>query len=177
VKSLLIILVLLPFGAWANCGNPEKILIGSEARCFEAGGVDIGYLSEEGIKVACMQDQRVRSVCGPDGQVTRLQAYRQWFSKLKEAEAACAASGGDLAFEDPLFSEPTNETFCAQAQPVVGSNMFEGALCNYTAACPTVTVVCEKSCKSDRHAASYEPPPIAFPVEDESFLKRLAKRR
>ncbi len=165
----------LPLRAGALCGPEQKTVVESEVKCFPSGGVDIGYMSDEGVKVACMQDQRVKSVCGPDGQVTRLQAYRAWYSKLSEATAACHAKGGNIAFADPRFVEPTDETYCMQAQPEVGSNMFEGSLCNYRAVCPAITVVCEFSCRGTPDVTAYNTESI-YPTEDESFLKRIAKR-
>lgn len=176
MKYLLLIPVLFPLAAQAVCGPAEKIEIDSEARCFETG-VDISYMGEEGVKVACMQDKLVQKTCGSDGQITRLQAYRQWFAKLKQAENACFVRGGDFSYSDPNFVEPMDETFCMQAQPEIGSNMFEGALCNYRAVCPTITVICDMSCGGDtKHTkvSLYEQQASIYPPEDAGFLKRIA---
>jgi hypothetical protein len=139
--------------AWAyrqtasgQCLPDEKALIESEVRCFSGAGLDIGYLADDGLKVACMENKQVQSACGPDGRLTRLHAYSAWFTNLKQFEAKCNESGGVFAYGDPNFSEPQNESFCLQAQPEVGTNMFEGSLCNYRSICPSVAVVCEHPC-------------------------------
>lgn len=130
----------------ASCVPEDKTVIESEVLCFKNGGLDIGYDAQDGVKAACMTDKRVQRVCGPDGRLTRLQAYRLWFDRLKRFEADCLANGGAFAYDDPAFSEPQDDSFCLQAQPEVGSNMFESSLCNYRSACPSVAVTCRYSC-------------------------------
>lgn len=169
------LLPLLVMGASSSCVPEEKSVIDAEARCFEDGGMDIGFMGDEGFKVACLRDARVKSVCGPDGRVTRLNAYREWFARLKQAENACSARGGRFLYEDPNFTEPTDESFCMQAQPEVGSTMFESATCNFRAVCPSITVVCEFKCRSQRMVVG-DPAPLQQ-QEDSGLLKRLAARR
>ena len=64
-----------------------------------------------------MTSKEVQGRCGPDGRLTRLHAYTQWFNKLKQFENHCAAEGGTFAYEDPNFAEPQDESFCLQAVP------------------------------------------------------------
>lgn len=133
-----------------QCRPPEQVMIDTEARCFPAGGLAIDYFGEEGGKVACMQNKEVTRVCGPDGRVTRLRAFTLWYNKVKQYEASCNAKGGVFNYQDANFVEPTNESYCLQAQPEVGSNMFEEPLCNYRAMCPSTPVVCSFPCESRR---------------------------
>src|SRR5947209_16002910 len=67
-----------------QCLPQKSTIIAAENRCVEAGGIDIGYYGDDGIKVACMRDKRVQGACGPDGSVTRLHAYVAWMTKLKQ---------------------------------------------------------------------------------------------
>lgn len=133
---------------WAQgqCVAHESAVIDSEVRCVDNGGISIGFTGEEGIKVACMQDKVVQGACGPDGRLTRLRAYAAWFNKLRKFENECTAEGGTFAFKDAQFAEPQDESYCLQAVPEVGSNMFEEPLCNYRSLCPSVAVLCERSC-------------------------------
>jgi hypothetical protein len=145
------------------CPAPQTHVIDSEARCFESGGLRIDFHGDEGIKVACLQDKRVQNVCGPDGRLTRLQAYTSWFARLKQFENTCTGRGGVFSFQDSRFTEPQDESFCLQAQPEIGSNMFEEPLCNYRSLCPAVAVVCEFPCRQERYAArdAYQAPATA----------------
>jgi hypothetical protein len=95
-----------------------------------------------------MKDKQVQGICGPDGSITRLHAYVAWMTKLKQFQDTCADNGGTFAFQDASFQEPADESFCLQAQPEVGSSMFEDPLCNYRSVCPAVTVTCNFSCGS-----------------------------
>ena len=132
--------------AAGQCEPHQMAIIDSEARCVEEGGINIGYNGDDGVKVACMESKQVRSLCGPDGQLTRLRAYSAWYNRLKHFEDACAHEGGTFSFQDATFTEPQNESYCLQATPEVGSNMFEEPLCNYRSVCPAITVVCDHSC-------------------------------
>jgi hypothetical protein len=165
----------LGVGAPKYCGPQEKAVIDGQAKCVASGGIDIGFLGEDGIKVACMEDKRVVRECGPDGRITRLQAYRSWYNNLQQFQASCASRGGTPKFEDPSFTEPTDESFCLQAQPTVGSNMFESALCNYQAICPSITMTCDFSCKKESIAA-YNDTDAVPAREDAGLLKRLTSR-
>lgn len=149
IFSLLLSSLLPQSFLWAggSCRAPENAVIDSEVRCVESGGINIGAGSEDGIKVACMESKQVQSQCGPDGRLTRLRAFTTWFNKLKQFEGECLSSGGSFSFHDPKFTEPQNESFCLQAQPEVGSNMFEEPLCNYRSVCPAITVTCEYACR------------------------------
>ncbi|MFA5975289.1 MAG: hypothetical protein WC859_03895 [Elusimicrobiota bacterium] len=139
-----------------RCSPEDKKVIGSEARCFDDGGIDIGYNGTNGAKVACMQDKRVQKTCGPDGRTTRLQAYSQWYAKVKQFESDCVSNGGIFSYEDPNFIEPQNESYCLQAQPEIGTDMFEDSLCNYRSICPAVAVACQNSCGNDTAARPEE---------------------
>jgi hypothetical protein len=154
-RSLFLGLALMLSAARAgadSCGGERQSVISSEAQCVASGGINIDYYGDQGIKVACLKDQRVQSVCGPDGQLTRLHAYNSWIRKLKEFEAGCHVQGGTFAFAEPNFTEPVDESFCLQSQPVVGNSMFEDALCNYRSLCPAIKVVCQFSCGSGDEA-------------------------
>ncbi len=129
-----------------QCGPSQSKVIDSEVRCVDQGGISIGIGDEEGAKVACMQSKVVQNRCGPDGRLTRLRAYTVWLDKLSQFERTCNASGGTFAYQDPTFVEPVDESYCLQAIPEVGSNMFEEPLCNFRSICPPVTVLCETSC-------------------------------
>ena len=119
---------------WASdhhCEETQTAVIDSDAKCVDQGGISIGLSDEEGAKVACMASKEVQSQCGPDGRVTRLHAYTLWFDKLKKFEDSCSAEGGTFSYKDAAFVEPQDESFCMEAIPEVGSNMFEEPLCNY----------------------------------------------
>jgi len=127
--------------------RPEQLgVVDAEARCVDKGGIAIGFVGDAGAKGACMANDQVQAACGRDGQGTRRLAFAQWLGHLKEFERHCMEEGGSFAFKDRSFSEPSDETFCLQAQPEIGSNMFEEPLCNYRSLCPAVTVVCSFSC-------------------------------
>jgi hypothetical protein len=145
---LLIVPALLTGTAFADsvCRPEQEAVIDSETRCFGQGGISINFTGETGIKTACMSDSRVRAACGADGQGTRQQAFGQWLNRLKEFEQQCAANGGEFSFKDPQFTEPTDQSYCLQAQPEIGESMFEEPLCNYRSICPAVTVVCLPAC-------------------------------
>ncbi len=148
----------LTAAAWSasnQCEVHKDMVIDSEARCVEQGGISIGLAEEDGAKVACMESKEVQSRCGPDGRLTRLQAYTVWFNKLKKFENSCSAQGGTFSFQDPHFSEPVNESFCMQAIPEFGASMFEEPLCNFRSVCPAVTVMCERSCSEHTLAKLY----------------------
>ncbi len=140
----------------SSCQADQAVVINSESSCFPSGGIDIDYYGDDGIKVACMQDKRVQSACGPDGRVTRLQAYRQWLSRVDQFQRSCTGKGGTFAYQDPNFVEPQSENFCLQAQPVVSSNMFEEQLCNFHSLCPDVTVLCQLPCEGGHHEQAPE---------------------
>jgi hypothetical protein len=142
---------------WADtqCAPSESKMIESEARCVNQAGISIGLSEEDGAKVACMQSKVVQNQCGPDGQLTRLHAYESWMSRVKNFEDSCTAQGGKFAYQDPNFVEPQDESFCNQAIPEVTSNMFEEPLCNFRSICPTVTVVCERTCPEHSVAALF----------------------
>ena len=142
-----------PAQAAGECLGEEQTVISSEAQCVP-NGINIDYYGDEGIKVACLSDQRVRSECGPDGRLTRLNAFTTWMRKAKAFEAACLAKGGTFDYAEPNFTEPTNESFCLQAEPIIGNSMFEDALCNYRSLCPAVKVVCHMGCSSESHAGA-----------------------
>ena len=118
-------------------------------------GISIGLSEEEGAKVACMENKTVQGQCGQDGQITRLHAYESWLTSVKKFEDSCTARGGTFSFQDPNFIEPQDETYCQQAVPEVTSNMFEEPLCNFHSTCPSVTVVCERSCPEHSVAALF----------------------
>lgn len=149
--------VFIASSLWAagQCLPHEATVIDSEARCVENGGISIGFNGEDGVKVACMEDKQVRGLCGPDGRITRLRAYTDWYNKLKHFQDSCTDQGGTFSFQDNAFVEPQNESYCLQAVPEVGSNMFEEPLCNYRSACPAVTVVCERRCSEPSVASLY----------------------
>jgi hypothetical protein len=139
--------VAAPLSAQANpCVPQQTEVIHADAHCVDGGGINIGFNGEEGIKVACLRDRQVQGICGADGSLTRLRAYNAWYKKLKQFEADCLTSGGTFAYQDPTFREPENESFCLQAQPEVGTGMFEEPLCNFRSVCPAVTVTCEVPC-------------------------------
>lgn len=152
----LLIALLIPASSALQAGQCKPTttdMIDAEVRCTPAG-INIGYYGDSGAKVACMESPEVRRVCGNDGRITRLRAYTTWYNRLKQFEAACMTQGGVFNFQDPNFSEPTNESFCLPAQPEVGGNMFEEPMCNYRSLCPAVTVVCEFPCGRS-HAESH----------------------
>jgi len=153
---LAIVLVTGPLWAAGRCAALESSVIDSEARCVDNGGISIGFTGDDGAKVACMEDRQVRSLCGPDGRITRLRAYTTWFNKLKQFQDSCAAQGGSFSYQDPSFVEPQDESYCLQAVPEVGSSMFEEPLCNYRSLCPAVTVVCDRACSDHSVARLYE---------------------
>jgi len=159
MKRLLLILapIFLASSVWATgqCLPHETRVIDSEARCVDNGGIDIGFNGDDGMKVACMENKQVRGLCGPDGSLTRLRAYSDWFNKLKQFQDSCAGQGGTFAFQDAAFIEPQNEAYCLQAVPEVGASMFEEPLCNYRSVCPAVTVVCERPCHEPSVARLY----------------------
>jgi hypothetical protein len=146
--TFLVAATLLPGSLWAlePCVSHVTSVIDAEARCVDNGGISIRSGGDDGIKVACMQDKEVKGRCGPDGRLTRLRAYSEWFTKLKRFENECASGGGTFAYQDANFAEPQDESYCLQAVPEVGSNMFEEPLCNYRSLCPAVEVVCDRSC-------------------------------
>jgi hypothetical protein len=148
--SVAVAVVVRPASADDVCKAPEKTTIDAELKCFPSAGKNIGYYGDGGAKVACLQDKDVARICGPDGRVTRLHAFTLWYNKVKEYEAECADKGGVFNYQDPRFVEPTDESFCLQAQPEVGANMFEEPLCNYRAMCPSVAVVCSFPCETRR---------------------------
>jgi hypothetical protein len=157
-KRYLILAALLapsPLCAAGQCQATTTVVIDSDARCVEQGGINIGISEEEGGKVACMASKEVQAQCGPDGRLTRLHAYSVWFNKMKQFEDSCAAQGGTFSYQDPNFVEPQDESFCLQAIPEMGSNMFEEPLCNYHSFCPSVTVVCDRSCPEHSVARLY----------------------
>jgi len=140
------------------CRPEQSSVISAEDRCMDSGGIDIGYFSGDGLKVACMKNKQVQGTCGPDGSLTRLHAYAAWMTKLKQFQDSCSDKGGSFAYENSAFQEPQDESYCLQAEPEVGANMFEDSLCNYHSVCPPVTVVCNFPCGgSDPAAASYSP--------------------
>lgn len=145
--------VFAAFSWGSQCQQDQSSVISAENRCVNSGGIDIGYYSDDGMKVACMKNKEVEGQCGPDGSLTRLHAYAAWMTKLKQFQDSCADSGGTFAYEDPTFQEPQDESYCLQAQPEVGANMFEDSLCNYRSVCPAVTVVCSFPCKSSAPVA------------------------
>jgi hypothetical protein len=153
---LTLMAVLLSGSAWAaeQCVPNKTGVIDSQVRCVADGGINIG-IDEEGAKVACMASKEVQGRCGPDGRLTRLHAYTTWFNKLKEFESSCTSQGGTFSYQDPNFIEPQDESYCLQAIPEVGSNMFEEPLCNFRSVCPAVTVVCEKPCPEHLVARLY----------------------
>jgi hypothetical protein len=155
---------LLLVAGWMSCPSwgqeqclpHETSVIDEEAHCVDSAGISIADTPDDsGLKVACMRDQKVKSLCGADGQITRLHAYSQWFKKLQQFEDHCAADGGTFGFQDPTFAEPKNESYCLQAVPEVSSNMFEEPLCNYRSLCPAVTVICERTCSEHIVAKLY----------------------
>ena len=150
MKRLYLILVLPliagPLYAAGQCMAHESVVIDSEARCVDQGGINIGISEEDGAKVACMANKEVQGRCGPDGRLTRLHAYTVWFNKMKQFEASCSSEGGTFSYLDPNFVEPADESYCLQAIPEIGSSMFEEPLCNFRSVCPAVTVVCERPC-------------------------------
>jgi len=150
MKRLFLILALPLFAgpvlAAGQCMAHESAVIDSQVRCVDQGGISIGISDEEGAKVACMESKEVQGRCGPDGRITRLHAFTVWYNKMKQFESSCAAEGGTFSYQDAGFIEPQDESFCLQAVPEIGSNMFEEPLCNFRSVCPAVTVVCERSC-------------------------------
>jgi len=132
-------------------------VINTETRCFPSKGIDIGYMGDEGVKVACLRDKRVQSTCGPDGRLTRLQAYREWLAQVQQFQNVCTSKGGSFSYQDPTFVEPHDESFCLQAQVEVGSSMFEDPLCNVRSMCPAVTVVCQHPCGVGGYSDSAAP--------------------
>jgi hypothetical protein len=145
----------LPVQAGQQCLAHETAVIDSEAHCVDNGGIDINYAGDDGLKVACMENKQVQGLCGPDGQLTRLRAYANWFNKLKHFQDTCATEGGTFTFQDAAFIEPSNESYCMQAVPEVGSNMFEEPLCNFRSVCPAITVACERTCGEPSVARAY----------------------
>lgn len=141
-----------PLWASGQCVPTQTTVIDAQAHCVDQGGISIGIGDEEGAKVACMASKEVQGRCGPDGRLTRLRAYTTWSNKLKKFEDSCSANGGTFSYQDANFAEPQDETFCAQAVPEVGSNMFEESLCNFHSVCPAVTVICERPC--DEHTVA-----------------------
>ncbi len=136
-----------PLWGAEQCVPHETSVIDAEVRCVKNGGISINNDTEEtGAKVACMQDQKVKSLCGADGQITRIRAYNEWFGKLKQFQDECTGEGGTFAYQDPAFVEPHNENYCLQSVPEVGNGMFEEPLCNYRSLCPAVAVTCERPC-------------------------------
>src|SRR5262245_14690594 len=117
--ALLLGVVLAVGPAWAErmCVPDQTEVITSEARCVDQGGISIGLGEEEGAKVACMESRAVQNRCGPDGRLTRLHAYTNWYNKLKKFENACSADGGTFSYQDMNFVEPADETYCLQAVP------------------------------------------------------------
>jgi hypothetical protein len=142
---------------WAanQCIPRESSVIDSEVRCVPQGGINIGIGDDDGATAACMASKEVQGRCGPDGSLTRLHAYAMWFNKLKQFESSCSSQGGVFSYQDPNFTEPQDESYCLQAIPEVGSNMFEEPLCNFRSICPAVTVVCDKPCSEHTVAQAF----------------------
>jgi hypothetical protein len=142
------LLLTAPFAAaQSRCGSMKSETIEAQAKCVDQGGVSVG--GEEGDvsnTFSCLESKAVQNRCGPDGNLTRLRAFQTWLKKVKSFEASCTAQGGQFAYADPNFMEPTNETFCDQAVPETSSNMFEDSLCNFHSRCPAVKVICEPAC-------------------------------
>src|SRR5438477_12845965 len=85
------------------CTPDQTGVIEAEARCVDEGGISIGLGDEDGAKVACMASKAVQNRCGPDGRLTRLHAYTNWYNHLKKFESSCTGSGGTFAFQNPIL--------------------------------------------------------------------------
>lgn len=131
----------------ALCQSQRSSIITAEDRCSKSG-IDIHYSGEDGQTVACLKAKEVQANCGPDGLLTRQQAYRLWYGKLQEFQSTCMTQGGHFIFQDSDFVEPQNESFCMPAEPEIGTSMLEDTLCNFHSVCPAVTVLCQFDCAS-----------------------------
>jgi hypothetical protein len=120
----------------------QTALLESESRCADNDGIPT---TSGGGKVGCFADPAVLNACGPEGRLTRLHAWSEWLRKLKDFQSQCAVKGGEFAFADPNFTEPSDESFCLAARPEVGNSFFEEPTCNFRSLCPAVQVVCQLS--------------------------------
>jgi hypothetical protein len=125
--------------------NTEGLMIGSEARCVQSRGIPIKEVPDNQVKFACLKDRTVQSACNPDGDHARVEAFRQWESQVMDFKDRCSTVGGVFAFADPRFKEPSDASFCTQAQPEVQYSEFETPMCNFVSRCPHVAVTCVRT--------------------------------
>jgi hypothetical protein len=138
-------LPLLATWGWSQDAKEKDepaMVIAAEGRCVPTAGIAIPEVPDNQVKYACLRDRNVQNRCNPDGDHARIEAFRQWESQLMEFKDRCAAVGGQFAFSNPQFVEPTNAKFCGQAQPEVQYSEFETPLCNFVSRCPQVAVSC-----------------------------------
>jgi hypothetical protein len=120
----------------------EKAKIESQAFCVDSPGIAIPDVDDANVRLACLQDPKVQSACNFDGQHARLKAFQRWQSALMAYQQQCEQRNGHFSFADPVFQEPSDESFCHAAEPIVEYGMFENPICNFVSRCPTVAVVC-----------------------------------
>lgn len=128
-----------------SCRPRLETVIDAEMHC-SADGIDIQYYRESGIKVACLENQRVQQRCGVDGELTRERAFDLWQNRLTEFSEQCGSSGGLVRYEEPGFTEPNSASYCLQAQPEITVGAFEAERCNFRSLCPAIIVACEYPC-------------------------------
>ena len=147
---LLGLISLLAGSVWAAVNqqgepqNDEIAVIESEAHCVDSAGIPINSVPDNEVKVACLQDAKVRMTCDLDGQRARLQAFRQWETALVTFQEQCQQSGGAFSFASSSFREPADETYCTTAEPEVHYSALESPICNFVSHCPRVQVYCRR---------------------------------
>jgi len=153
-KPTFIVTLLLTSGlAWAGVSknhpitvdDSQGLVIGSEARCVQSRGIPIKEVPDNEVKVACLSDKTVLMACNPDGAHARSEAFRQWTSQMMDFKDRCSSVGGAFAYADPKFQEPSDSSFCSQAQPEVQYTEFETPMCNFVSRCPRVAVTCTRT--------------------------------
>jgi hypothetical protein len=136
-------LALASGGSWgSNRSDNATLIIASEGRCVPSAGIAIKEVPDNQVKYACLRDKAVQARCNPDGDHARIEAFRQWETQLMDFKDRCNSVGGVTVFANPRFTEPSDASFCGQAQPEVQYSEFETPLCNFVSRCPQVAVSC-----------------------------------
>ena len=125
--------------------NSEGLVISAEAHCVQSRGIPIKEVPDNEVKVACLRDKNVQMACNPDGAHARSEAFRQWTAQVMEFRDRCASVGGQFAYADSQFQEPSDSSFCSIAQPEVQYSEFETPMCNFVSRCPSIAVTCTKT--------------------------------
>jgi hypothetical protein len=150
MRLAIFLAALLPIAAWSadqSCRPPIKLIVDEQGLCLEKG-LSVGYQNGGSAKVLCLESAALRNACGSDGALARRRAFSLWLNKVKDFESDCAGRGGEFVYEEPGFQEPSDQTFCAAAEPDTVVNMLEDTLCNYRSACPSTPVSCNFPCSS-----------------------------